>query len=246
MHSCQCVIHLCHFRWSFCVSSALQRLLPPEYKYSNCEKALLCTVWAIQRFSNYIGAQKVIIENCHQPGTFLNIQRITDDCGDQRTHSYLVNDTPRTGRWGKICPKLQILTWKRASGLPKLFNGHAVDLGRTERTPTTSTDKSQVLRGECVWRNAHSICRWLLLQSQGQFTSWSGCGLAQQRPVPTATTQIRPSIIAICRNSSHPHHPTTGCIPQHQRTLHLYRLEICPSKLHLPFNWMEKEWIQDR
>ncbi len=33
-------------------------LLPPECKYSNCEKALLCTVWAIQRFSNY-AAQKV-------------------------------------------------------------------------------------------------------------------------------------------------------------------------------------------
>ncbi len=53
-------------------------LLPPECKYSNCEKALLCTVWAIQRFSNYIGAQKVIIETCHQPVTFLNSQRIRD------------------------------------------------------------------------------------------------------------------------------------------------------------------------
>ncbi len=36
----------------------------------------LCTVWAIQCFSNYIGAQKVIIETCHQPVTFLNSQRI--------------------------------------------------------------------------------------------------------------------------------------------------------------------------
>ncbi|KAI5606934.1 hypothetical protein C0J50_7488 [Silurus asotus] len=53
-------------------------LLPPECKYSDCEKALLCTVWAIQRFSNYIGAQKVIIETCHQPVTFLNSQRIRD------------------------------------------------------------------------------------------------------------------------------------------------------------------------
>ncbi len=41
-------------------------------------KALLCTVWGIQRFSNYIGAQKVIIETCHQPVTFLNSQRIRD------------------------------------------------------------------------------------------------------------------------------------------------------------------------
>ncbi len=55
-------------------------------------------------------------------------------------------------------------------------------------------------------------------------------------PCPPQQLKIRPSIIAICRNSSHPHHPTTGCIPQHQRTPHLYRLELCPSKLQLPFN----------
>ncbi len=35
-------------------------------------------MWAIHRFSNYIGAQKVIIETCHQPVTFLNSQRIRD------------------------------------------------------------------------------------------------------------------------------------------------------------------------
>ncbi|RXN39364.1 gag-pol fusion [Labeo rohita] len=40
------------------VAYASKTLLPPECKYSDCEKALLCTVWAIQRFSNYIGAQK--------------------------------------------------------------------------------------------------------------------------------------------------------------------------------------------
>ncbi len=60
------------------VAYASKTLLPPECKYSNCEKALLCTVWAIQRFSNYIGAWKVIIETCHQPVTFLNSQRIRD------------------------------------------------------------------------------------------------------------------------------------------------------------------------
>ncbi len=38
----------------------------------------LCTVWAIQRFSYYIGAQKVIIETCHHPVTFLNSQCIRD------------------------------------------------------------------------------------------------------------------------------------------------------------------------
>ncbi len=41
-------------------------------------KTLLCTVWATQHFSNYIGAQKVIIETCQQPVTFLNCQRIRD------------------------------------------------------------------------------------------------------------------------------------------------------------------------
>ncbi len=60
------------------VTYASKTLLPPECKYSNCEKALLCTVWDIQNFSNYIGAQKVIIETCHQPVTFLNSQRIRD------------------------------------------------------------------------------------------------------------------------------------------------------------------------
>ncbi len=60
------------------VAYASKTLLHPECKYSNCEKALLCTVWAIQRFSNYIGAQKFIIETCHQPVAFLNSQRIRD------------------------------------------------------------------------------------------------------------------------------------------------------------------------
>ncbi len=60
--------------WSLMPANAAS----PRMQYSNCEKALLCTVWAIQRFSNYIGAQKVIIETCHQPVTFLNSQRIRD------------------------------------------------------------------------------------------------------------------------------------------------------------------------
>ncbi len=59
------------------VAYASKTLLPPEYKYSNCEEALP-TEWAIQRFSNYIGAQKVIIETCQQPVTFLNSQQIRD------------------------------------------------------------------------------------------------------------------------------------------------------------------------
>ncbi len=60
------------------VAYASKTLLPPECKFSNREKALLCTVWAIQRLPNHIGAQKIIIETCHQPVTFLNSQRIRD------------------------------------------------------------------------------------------------------------------------------------------------------------------------
>ncbi|KAL1258950.1 hypothetical protein QQF64_009527 [Cirrhinus molitorella] len=60
------------------VAYASKTLLSNKLKYTDCEKAMLCTVWAIQRFSNYIGAQKVIIETCHQPVTFLNSQRIRD------------------------------------------------------------------------------------------------------------------------------------------------------------------------
>ncbi len=60
------------------VAYASKTLLPPECKYSNCEKAFPCTVWAIQHYSNYIGPQKVIIETCHEPVTFLNSQRIRD------------------------------------------------------------------------------------------------------------------------------------------------------------------------
>ncbi len=39
---------------------------------------VLLLLWVIQRFSNYIGAQKVITKTCHQPVTFLNSQRIRD------------------------------------------------------------------------------------------------------------------------------------------------------------------------
>lgn len=34
------------------------------------------TVWAVKHFSNYVEGQKVIIETCHQPVTFLHSQRI--------------------------------------------------------------------------------------------------------------------------------------------------------------------------
>ncbi len=139
------------------VAYASKTLLPPECKYSHCEKALLCTVWGIQRFT----------ESHHRnvpPASYLPQQSTNQRWrGNQRTHSYLANDTPRKGCGGKICPELQILTGKRARGMPKLFNGHAGHLSSAKRTATTASDESSVLRGECVYRNAHSICRWLLI-----------------------------------------------------------------------------------
>ncbi|KAL1274380.1 hypothetical protein QQF64_027194 [Cirrhinus molitorella] len=77
-HCLSAGLYQLHDRDKRVVAYASKTLLSPECKYSDCGKALLCTVWAIQRFSNYIGAQKVIIETCHQPVTFLNSQRIRD------------------------------------------------------------------------------------------------------------------------------------------------------------------------
>uniref|UniRef100_A0A3B3D388 ribonuclease H n=1 Tax=Oryzias melastigma TaxID=30732 RepID=A0A3B3D388_ORYME len=56
------------------VAYASKTLATPELKYSDCEKALLSTVWAVKHFSNYVGGQKVIVETQHQPVTFLNSQ----------------------------------------------------------------------------------------------------------------------------------------------------------------------------
>ncbi len=125
-----------------------KRCFPQNASIQTAKK--LCTVWAIQCFSNYIGAQKVIRDL--SPASHLPQQPTHQGWrGDQRTHSYLANNTPRTECRGKICPKLQILTWKWACGLPKLFNGYVIHLSRTERTATTSTDKiTGTLRRMCV------------------------------------------------------------------------------------------------
>lgn len=57
------------------IAYASQPLSSVEIKFSDCERALLATVWAVEHFRSYIGGQKVIIETCHQPVTFLNSQR---------------------------------------------------------------------------------------------------------------------------------------------------------------------------
>uniref|UniRef100_A0A8C6M6L4 ribonuclease H n=1 Tax=Nothobranchius furzeri TaxID=105023 RepID=A0A8C6M6L4_NOTFU len=68
-------IHDCDRR---VVAYASKLLSGPELKYSDCEKALLSTMWAVKYFANYIGGQKIIIETQHQPVTFLNSQHIRD------------------------------------------------------------------------------------------------------------------------------------------------------------------------
>ncbi len=123
---------------------------PPECKYSYCEKALLCTVWAIQCFSNYIGAQKVIIETCHQPVTFLNSQRIRDG----------VVTNARIATWLMTLQGRDVEARYAQNYNPHLETGlrPAKTVQRTRCTPqqnrknatTTANDKSQVLRGECV------------------------------------------------------------------------------------------------
>ncbi len=62
---------------------------------------------------------------------------------------------PHKGQWCKTkvnyvtlrqdMPKTKNPHLETACGLPKLFNGHAAHLSRTERTATTANDKSQVL-----------------------------------------------------------------------------------------------------
>ncbi|KAM3612667.1 uncharacterized protein V6R79_012474 [Siganus canaliculatus] len=60
------------------VAYASRPLSSVEVKFSDCEKSLLATVWAVEHFRSYIGGQKVIIETCHQPVTFLNSQRLRE------------------------------------------------------------------------------------------------------------------------------------------------------------------------
>ena len=60
------------------VAYASRPLSDVELKFSDCEKSLLATVWAVEHFRSYIGGQKVVIETCHQPVTFLNSQRLRE------------------------------------------------------------------------------------------------------------------------------------------------------------------------
>lgn len=60
------------------VAYASRPLTVVEIKFSDSEKALLATVWAVEHFRSYIGGQQVTFETCHQPVTFLNSQRLRE------------------------------------------------------------------------------------------------------------------------------------------------------------------------
>uniref|UniRef100_A0AAV2MDY7 ribonuclease H n=2 Tax=Knipowitschia caucasica TaxID=637954 RepID=A0AAV2MDY7_KNICA len=77
-HSLSAGLYQTHDSDKRVVAYASKTMAAPETKYSDCEKSLLATVWAVKHFSNYIGNQKVVVNTNHQPVTFLASQRIRD------------------------------------------------------------------------------------------------------------------------------------------------------------------------
>lgn len=57
---------------------ASRPLCSVETTFSDCETALLVTVWAAEHFCSHVGGQKVIIETRHQTVTFLNSHRLRE------------------------------------------------------------------------------------------------------------------------------------------------------------------------
>ncbi len=98
----------------------------------------LCGAFSVSLIT--LGAQKVIIETCHQPVTFLNSQRIRDGVvTNARIATWLMTLQGRDVE-ARYAQNYKILTGKRACGMPKLFNGHAGHLSRAKRTATTASD----------------------------------------------------------------------------------------------------------
>uniref|UniRef100_A0A8C5Q8I3 ribonuclease H n=1 Tax=Leptobrachium leishanense TaxID=445787 RepID=A0A8C5Q8I3_9ANUR len=60
------------------IAYASKSLSPVEIKFSDCEKALLATVWALQNFRSYIQGERIIIETAHQHLQYLHSSRIRD------------------------------------------------------------------------------------------------------------------------------------------------------------------------
>ncbi|XP_071321246.1 protein NYNRIN-like [Trachinotus anak] len=60
------------------ITYASRPLSSVEIKFSDCEKALLPTVCAVEHFHSSTLGQKVIMETCHQPVTVLNSQSLRE------------------------------------------------------------------------------------------------------------------------------------------------------------------------
>uniref|UniRef100_A0AAV2KZM9 ribonuclease H n=1 Tax=Knipowitschia caucasica TaxID=637954 RepID=A0AAV2KZM9_KNICA len=77
-HSLSAGLYQTHDSDKRIIAYASKTMAAPETKYSDCEKSLLATVWAVRHFSNYIGNQTVVVNTNHQPVTFLASQRLRD------------------------------------------------------------------------------------------------------------------------------------------------------------------------
>ncbi len=219
------------------VAYASKTLLPPECKYSNCEKALLCTVWAIQHFSNYIGAQKVIIETCHQPVTFLKSQRIKDG----------VVTNARITTWLMTLQGRDVETRYAQNHKFSLGNGLAACQNCLTDTLYTSAEPKDLPQPQLTnhWYFEENVCK-------GMPTAYvNGCSynckgnLKAGADVVWLNNDLRPpQQLKLCPQSSQYTEIAAILITLQLAASH-NRLELCPYKLHLPFNWMEIEWIQD-
>ncbi len=215
------------------------------YKYSNCEKALLCTVWVIQLFSNYIGAQKVIIETCHQPVNFLNSQRIRDG----------VVTNARIATWLMTLQRQNV----EARHAQNYKSSHGNELAACQNCSTDTlhipAEPKEPLQSQLTNHGyfEENVCEGMptayvdgcSYDHKGNLQVGAGVVWLNNDPCPSWEFNLENSLIAICWNSRRPHHTTNGCIPQHQRTPYLYRFVLRPPKLHMPFSFVETEWIQD-
>ncbi len=84
----------------------------------------------------------------------------------------LLRDTPRTGHFGKICPKLQSGLGNRLAACQQCLLD-TLYISAEPKEPPQPQLKNLMYFEE-------NVCEgWLLLQPQGKFTSGSGNGLVQ-------------------------------------------------------------------
>ncbi len=226
------------------VAYASKTLLPPECKYSNCEKALLCTVWAIQRFSNYIGAQKVIIETCHQPVTFLNSQRIRDG----------VVTNARIATWLMTLQGWDVEARYAQNYKSSLGNGLAACQNCSTDTLHTPAEPKEPPQPQPTNHRyfEENVCEGMptayvdgcSYNHKGNLQAGAGVVWLNNNPCPPQQFNLGPRssqyaeiaaiLITLQMAASH-----------NIKEPHLYRFELRPSKFHMPFSWMETERIQD-